>query len=190
MREPHRPTPRTSAEDAAHAVHSGIPADLAQAGDSAHAEGPAAPTAEPRLRRMRWWDIDRVAELDSVLFGEDTWSPEFFWSQLASPVARMTLAVEPGDDLCGYVGVSVSGGQADILTIGTAPRVQGRGLGRRLLEHAADTARDAGAEVLHLDVAADNEPALRLYRRHGFSELGRRAGYYAGADAILMRAFL
>ena len=93
--------------------------------------------AEPRLRRMRWWDIDRVAELDTVLFVADTWTPEFFWSQLASPVARMTIAVEPGDVLCGYVGVSVSGPQADILTIGTAPPMQGRGLGRRLLEAGA-----------------------------------------------------
>ena len=150
---------------------------------------PADP-AVPRLRRMRWWDIDRVAELDSVLFGADTWTPEFFWSQLASPVARMTIAVEPGDLLCGYVGVSVTGPQADILTIGTAPQAQGRGLGRRLLEHATDCARADGAEVLHLEVAADNEPALGLYRSRGFEELGRRPGYYAGADAVVMRAFL
>lgn len=154
------------------------------------------PAAEPpqppasRLRRMRWWDIDRVAELDTVLFGPDTWTPEFFWSQLASPVARMTIAVEAGDGLCGYVGVSVAGSQADILTIGTAPSAQGRGLGRRLLSHAADCARDAGAEVLHLDVAADNSAALRLYQSFGFDELGRRPDYYAGADAIVMRAFL
>ncbi|SMY12257.1 ribosomal protein S18-alanine N-acetyltransferase [Brevibacterium jeotgali] len=139
---------------------------------------------------MRWWDIDRVAELDTVLFGPDTWTPEFFWSQLASPVARMTIAVEVGDGLCGYVGVSVAGAQADILTIGTAPSAQGRGLGRRLLGHAADSARDAGAEVLHLDVAADNSAALGLYRSFGFDELGRRPDYYAGADAIVMRAFL
>lgn len=139
---------------------------------------------------MRWWDIERVAQLDTLLFGADTWSPEFFWSQLASPVARMTLAVEPGDDLCGYVGVSVTGSQADILTIGTAPAAQGRGVGRRLLTHAADCARSAGAEVLHLDVAADNDPALGLYRTYGFEELGRRPAYYAGADAIVMRAFL
>lgn len=152
---------------------------------------PASPQPTvPRLRRMRWWDIDRVAELDTVLFGPDTWTPEFFWSQLASPVARMTIAVEVGDGLCGYVGVSVAGPQADILTIGTAPSAQGRGLGRRLLSHAADCARDAGAEVLHLDVAADNTAALGLYQSFGFDELGRRPAYYAGADAIVMRAFL
>lgn len=173
-------------------THPGPDDPAAPGTDPATAGPPAAHPGDPtpRLRRMRWWDIDRVARLDTLLFGADTWSPEFFWSQLASPVARMTLAVEPGDGLCGYVGVSVAGPQADILTIGTAPASQGRGVGRRLLTHAADCARGAGAEVLHLDVAADNGPALRLYRTFGFEELGRRPSYYAGADAIVMRAFL
>jgi len=170
------------------------PDETAQTGPTAQTDPaerpvPASPPP-PRLRRMRWWDIERVAELDTALFGPDTWTPEFFWSQLASPVARMTIAVEPGDGLCGYVGVSVSGPQAEILTLGTAPSAQGHGLGRRLLNHAADCARDAGAEVLHLDVAADNGAALGLYQSFGFDELGRRRDYYAGADAIVMRAFL
>src|SRR5699024_5529634 len=76
------------------------PDETAQTGPTAQTDPaerpvPASPPP-PRLRRMRWWDIERVAELDTALFGPDTWTPEFFWSQLASPVARMTIAVEPG----------------------------------------------------------------------------------------------
>ena len=40
-----------------------------------------------------------------------------------------------------------------------------------------------------LNVAIDNEPAQRLYRRYGFVGIGVRRGYYqpSGADALVMR---
>jgi ribosomal-protein-alanine N-acetyltransferase len=36
-------------------------------------------------------------------------------------------------------------------------------------------------------VAADNQPALALYRRFGFVETGRRPAYYENVDAVLMQ---
>jgi len=40
-----------------------------------------------------------------------------------------------------------------------------------------------------LEVRADNEVAHGLYRRRGFTEIGRRRGYYqpSGADAVVMK---
>lgn len=50
----------------------------------------------------------------------------------------------------------------------------GSGLGRTMLNHAAEQTRCAGVSRLRLDCAETN-PALRsYYRRHGFSEVGRR----------------
>jgi ribosomal-protein-alanine N-acetyltransferase len=48
---------------------------------------------------------------------------------------------------------------------------------------------------MHLEVAADNAPALALYQRAGFETVGRRRGYYAriegpAQDAVLMRRAL
>jgi ribosomal-protein-alanine N-acetyltransferase len=43
--------------------------------------------------------------------------------------------------------------------------------------------------VVLLEVRADNEHAQGLYRRRGFTEVGRRRGYYqpSGADAVVMK---
>ncbi|MFX8246689.1 hypothetical protein ABTL56_19205, partial [Acinetobacter baumannii] len=59
----------------------------------------------------------------------------------------------------------------------------------------AQAAGDAGAEGLFLEVAADNEPAIALYRSAAFVPVGRRAGYYrrpggAAMDALVLRRAL
>jgi RimJ/RimL family protein N-acetyltransferase len=61
--------------------------------------------------------------------------------------------------------------------------VQGRGVGRALLDGFIDTARRCdGLEVLTLTVTSTNEAAIALYRRAGFERFGtqRRAIKVAG----------
>ena len=50
--------------------------------------------------------------------------------------------------------------------------------GARLLRHAMDAARSAGASTLLLEVRPSNEGALSLYRHFGFRQIGVRRGYY------------
>jgi ribosomal-protein-alanine N-acetyltransferase len=53
---------------------------------------------------------------------------------------------------------------------------------------ALAAARARGAAAMFLEVAAGNTPALALYAREGFAEVGRRRRYYAdGADALVLR---
>jgi ribosomal protein S18 acetylase RimI-like enzyme len=49
------------------------------------------------------------------------------------------------------------------------PALQRRGLGGRLLRHAAAVAREAGCGVLELAVNRGNVNAIAAYGRHGFS---------------------
>jgi [ribosomal protein S18]-alanine N-acetyltransferase len=82
-------------------------------------------------------------------------------------------------------------GEAEVLTLAVAPRARRRGLARALVQAGADLADAAGASSLWLEVAVDNAAALGLYRSLGFSEAGRRPGYYArpggAVDALVMR---
>lgn len=81
--------------------------------------------------------------------------------------------------------------EAELLTIAVSPEAQGQGLGRACLVLFETVCREKGATRILLEVAATNEPALRLYRATGFAEDGRRKGYYRAPgrtpiDAILM----
>ena len=79
-------------------------------------------------------------------------------------------------------------GEAELLTIATAPEARRHGHGRALAEEFAATSRRMGAETAFLEVAHDNTPALALYHDCGWREAGRRRGYYAPArDAVILR---
>jgi ribosomal protein S18 acetylase RimI-like enzyme len=56
--------------------------------------------------------------------------------------------------------------------LGVLPHFEGRGLGRQLLERAEDRGRAAGLDKITLTVDTDNERAIRLYGRAGFSVSG------------------
>ncbi|MFJ9902111.1 ribosomal protein S18-alanine N-acetyltransferase [Streptomyces sp. NPDC101152] len=147
----------------------------------------------PRLREMRWWDIDPVLELEKELFPEDTWSRGMFWSELAhargAEATRRYVVAEAGDRIVGYAGLAASGDLADIQTIAVASDHWGTGLGGRLLAELlrAATAFECG-EVM-LECRIDNIRAQKLYERFGFEAIGFRRGYYqpGNVDALVMR---
>jgi GNAT superfamily N-acetyltransferase len=83
------------------------------------------------------------------------------------PGATWLLAGPDGG--CGSVqGVREAGGVGAIQNLGIAPGCRNRGLGSVLLLHALDGFRRAGLKRALLEVTADNEGAIRLYRRLGF----------------------
>jgi ribosomal-protein-alanine N-acetyltransferase len=61
-------------------------------------------------------------------------------------------------------------------------------VGGRLLGAVAEELLKHRVAEVHLEVRSSNERALRLYRRSGFEETGRRTGYYSDPveDAVLM----
>jgi ribosomal-protein-alanine N-acetyltransferase len=65
--------------------------------------------------------------------------------------------------------------EARILSIAVDPAARGRGIAGGLLRRALGYLRERRAPVVRLEVRPENEPALRLYRSHGFSQVGTTA---------------
>jgi len=72
--------------------------------------------------------------------------------------------------------------EAEILTVAVAPEARGKGLSIPLLERHLDELSRRGVRTVHLEVEEGNQPAIALYRRFGFTETGRREGYYQKPD--------
>ena len=143
-----------------------------------------------QLRPMRWWHIESAVAVERAAFPDDAWSPETFWSELAERGTRTYLVAEADGGLLGYAGIAVVADEADLQTIAVTASSRGSGVGRELLAAMTAAARAAGARRMHLEVRADNEPALALYASTGWAETGRRRGYYRGTDGVGVDAVL
>ena len=101
------------------------------------------------------------------------------------------LAVRLDDTPRAFILCRAIAGEAEVLTLAVDPLLRRQGVARALLTAAIGAAEAAGADVLFLEVAADNEAALGLYAGAGFVRVGARRGYYRRADgaidAIAMR---
>jgi ribosomal-protein-alanine N-acetyltransferase len=130
---------------------------------------------------------EEMAAIHAAAFtGDETWDREAIRRLLDRPG---TLPVIHGPNAFGLLQILPP--EAELLTIAVHPSTQGAGLGRALLDRLIAEVRAQGCTSLHLEVAADNASALALYARAGFSETGRRRGYYirptgTRADALTM----
>ena len=143
----------------------------------------------PHLRAMRWWDVEAAAEIEQRLF-PDAWSVETFWAELAGvPETRHYVVAEDDGVLLGYAGLFATRHSADVQTVAVAPEAQGSGLGATLLQDLLDEATRRGCGEVLLEVRVDNEPARRLYERHGFERVAVRRGYYqpGSVDGLVLR---
>ncbi len=78
----------------------------------------------------------------------------------------------------GFILARTIAGEAEILTICTAPKSRRHGIGNALLENLIERLRHGGTTSLFLEVAADNHSAISLYEKCGFIRSGLRKGYY------------
>ena len=141
----------------------------------------------PELRPMRAADLDRVMELEPVLYAHP-WTRGNFDDSLA--VGYSCRVLEFGGALAGYGVLMIGVREAHLLNLSVATAWQRRGFGRMLLDHFVQVARAGEAAQLLLEVRPSNRVARRLYVEFGFREITVRRGYYPSGrgreDAILM----
>jgi ribosomal-protein-alanine N-acetyltransferase len=117
---------------------------------------------------------------------KEAWSADVIALQLGLPGAFGLIDPEGG-----MVLARVVADEAEILTIAVLPAARRHGLGRALLRTAMDRAAERGAREMFLEVAIANGAARALYAALGFTQVGRRRGYYpGGGDALILRADL
>lgn len=105
------------------------------------------------------------------------WSEAEFSALLAQP-GVMAVHREAG-----FLLLRVVLDEAEILTLAVEPDARRRGIGRDLVAEAARSAAAVGVVRLFLEVAEDNAAARGLYLAAGFTQAGRRRGYYARTGA-------
>jgi ribosomal-protein-alanine N-acetyltransferase len=129
-----------------------------------------------------------LAALHAVSFHRAWTQEEFERLLLERNVVCHRIAL--GRTLLGFIISRIAADEAEILSVAVAPARRGAGLGRQLLDLHLRRLAGLGVSAVFLEVAEENAPAQSLYRRAGFRDVGRRAGYYSpttGSAALVLR---
>ena len=134
--------------------------------------------------KMNESHVSSVAELEKQNFSEP-WPEIAVRSELTNKLALWLVAVDDGV-VAGYVGSQTVLQEADMMNIAVADTHRRRGIARLLVE---ELIRQLDAYQLTLEVRAANAPAIALYEKLGFTQVGLRKNYYhkPKEDALILR---
>ena len=141
------------------------------------------------VRPLRAEDAGELARLEALV--EPTpWTAKDFLDVLKNDWRGRVLEAEDGS-VAAWAVVMPNLDEAELLTIGVRPDLQGRGLGRAMLDDVLRLIDAENRVCCHLEVRESNLRAIRLYESNGFVRVGLRKNYYRTADgrenAVLMR---
>lgn len=140
-----------------------------------------------QFRTMTSDDLDAIMEIEPHIYSHP-WSRGNFSDSFKSGYPAWVLVHD--EKIIGYALMMMVLDEAHLLNLSIAKPYQKQGLGRLLLEHMIEMAKNQGATDMFLEVRPSNISAIALYENIGFNEMAIRRGYYPAhngrEDAVLM----
>jgi ribosomal-protein-alanine N-acetyltransferase len=136
-------------------------------------------------------EIEEACELS--LWGWDGYHKELTEEKTAQMlVARLAVLPAARPQLGGFITSRLVADEIHIHNFGVRPALRRCGIGGALLRAALAHGAERGAVTSYLEVRAGNAAAQAVYRRQGFTVVGRRKNYYdhPTEDAVTMSVTL
>ena len=139
------------------------------------------------IETMKSSHVAQIAELEKICFS-DPWSEKSIASELNNELAFWLTAIE-GDLVAGYIGSQTVIDETDMMNVAVHPDFRRKGIAEALVNALIEALKSRGSRCLTLEVRASNVPAITLYEKLGFSQIGRRKNYYRNPreDALILR---
>ena len=139
------------------------------------------------ITEMNATHVAQVAELEKICFA-DPWSEKSVASELDNIWALWLVAVDD-DRVIGYIGSQTSIDETDVMNVAIHPDCRRRGIAETLIVNLVEELKKKGSHALMLEVRASNAPAIALYEKLGFLQVGCRKNYYRNPkeDALILR---
>ena len=136
---------------------------------------------------MRESHVAQIAALEEATFSLP-WDEASIRAELDNPLALWLVWVED-EQVLGYVGSQTVFEDADILNVAVLPTARRRGIAEALMTALESRLSERGAERITLEVRASNAPAIALYRKLGYAQVGLRKNYYEKPreDALILQ---
>lgn len=139
------------------------------------------------IREMKLEDVPQVAAIERLCFSAP-WNENMIISSWESRLSCWLIAEIDGC-VAGYVGSEAVLDSADMMNIAVAPEYRKRGIAEALIRALMEHLQQKNILFLLLEVRVSNAPAIALYNKLCFEQVGRRPRYYTNPreDALILR---
>lgn len=129
------------------------------------------------IRALRPEEAGSVAEIlrqspEAVFWPETSVREVLEWKGI------LALACEARGEVGGFLIARQVQEEAEVLNLAVAPQSRRKGEGGTLLRTAVVEFRKRGVSRVFLEVRESNAAGIAFYKKHSFSQVGRREGYY------------
>lgn len=134
--------------------------------------------------------VTPIAELEKLCFS-DPWSENSIAAELNGRFSYWLVAMEEGV-LVGYIGSQSVLGESDMMNVAVHPDHRRKGIAEALVNALSRDLKAQNNVCLTLEVRDSNAPAIALYEKLGFVQVGLRKNYYHNPkeDARILRKTL
>ncbi len=143
----------------------------------------------PRRMAATVADLEGAAALEKLCFSSP-WSANSLelLTREGIGVGYVCVRNTPEPMVTAYGGMMIAVDEGQITNIAVHPDHRGQGLGLAIVQALVKHAKAERLASISLEVRASNQPAIALYRKVGFAEVGRRKGFYTKPteDALIM----
>jgi ribosomal-protein-alanine N-acetyltransferase len=127
------------------------------------------------IRKMTVADAATVHAIDSMVTVEP-WSERLYVDCIG--IGYECWVIVDDKQVIGFGIMNYAANEAHILNLAITTARQRQGWGEKMLQHLLNLARQHGSDEIFLEVRYSNEPAIALYKKYNFVEVGIRKNYY------------
>ena len=135
--------------------------------------------------------LEDLEQMKNTLYSDfdNFWSYNVLKQELENKNTTYIVAKE-NNEVVGFAGISTCLDEATLNNIVVKKSHRNRGIGGELLESLIELCSELSMKTFTLEVDTENEPAIHLYEKFGFKNLGIRKKYYNNSrDALIMTKY-
>ena len=144
-----------------------------------------------KIDRMNLDDLKSIKDILSLEF-DNFWNYNILKDELESKNSKYIVVkdIESNNEIVGFAGIKIFIDEADIMNIVVKKSYRNKGIGSLLLENLLLLCNKSNLKSLSLEVNEKNIPAINLYKKFGFKNIGIRKNYYKDENGIIMKKIL
>lgn len=137
------------------------------------------------INEMNLQDLENIKDCLLTDF-DNFWSYNILKQELENGKSKY-FVVKQENEIVGFAGIMLVIDEVNIMNIVVKKDKRNLGIGSLLLEEIIRYSKIHNATSITLEVNEKNIPAIKLYEKYGFKQVGLRKKYYNNEDnAILM----